>query len=445
MLAPQQIIQTKRDGRKLSESEIRWFVEGVTSGEIEDSQVAAFAMAVFFRGMSRPERVALTLAMRDSGSTLDWRDLQLDGPVIDKHSTGGVGDTVSIMLGPLLAACGGYVPMISGRGLGHTGGTVDKLESIPGYRTAPELPEFRRVVKQAGVAIVGQTNDVAPADRRMYAIRDVTATVESIDLITASILSKKLAAGLDALVMDVKVGSGAFMKTQDESRQLADSIVQVACDAGVQASALLTDMNQCLANTAGNALEIAEAAAFLRGEIRSRRLADVTFALGSELLANAGLATTPEEAVRALHRALDSGAAAERFDRMVAELGGPSDFTENADKLLPSAPIVKPVFAKSAGVVASLDVRRLGATVAMLGGGRTKAGQEIDPAVGLENALPLGAEADRERPLAIVHARSDGDWNEAAESLRKAYTLGAAQVADPPLIYELIRTTPNHG
>src|SRR5580658_10537425 len=330
MILPQEIIRAKRDGETLSDADIAEFIAGLTSGEVSEGQAAAFAMAVFFRGMSLDERVALTRAMTRSGAQLDWRDANLGGPILDKHSTGGVGDNVSLMLAPMLAACGAYVPMISGRGLGHTGGTLDKLDSIEGYVSQPDLALFKRVVKEAGCAIIGQTADLAPADRRLYAIRDVTATVESVALITASILSKKLAAGLQGLVMDVKTGSGAFMATLDGARELAGSIAGVANGAGLPTAALITDMNQPLASAAGNAVEVRNAVDYLTGAKRDPRLDRVTMALGAELLALSGLAPDGAAAEQALQRALQSGAAAERFERMVAGLGGPQDFVARA-------------------------------------------------------------------------------------------------------------------
>ena len=270
-MLPQEVVRHKRDGRALTDEEIAYFVGGLTDGSITEGQAAAFAMAVFFRGMTRAELVALTRAMRDSGTVLDWSDADLPGPALDKHSTGGVGDKVSLMLAPIVAACGGAVPMISGRGLGHSGGTLDKMDAIAGYTTAPDNARFRRVVREVGCAIIGQTADLAPADRRLYAIRDVTATVESIPLITSSILSKKLAAGLTGLVQDVTFGSGAFMATVEDARALAESIVAVANGAGCRTTALLTDMNEVLGTTAGNAVEVREAIAYLVGEGRARR------------------------------------------------------------------------------------------------------------------------------------------------------------------------------
>ena len=329
---PQEIIRKKRDGGTLGEDEIAFFVRGLTDGAISEGQVAAFAMAVFFRGMSMDERTALTRAMTASGTVLEWPDAP--GPVLDKHSTGGIGDKVSLMLAPILAACGAVVPMISGRGLGHTGGTLDKLDSIAGYATAPDLATLRRAVAEAGCAIVGQTAELAPADRRLYAIRDVTATVESVPLITASILSKKLAAGLDRLVMDVKFGSGAFVVRIEEASELAESIVAVAGAAGLPCAALLTDMNQVLGRSAGNAVEVREAIEYLTGAARERRLHEVTAALAAELLVMSGLAPDDSVARAMIETALDTGAAAERFARMAAALGGPSDLMERPDRHL---------------------------------------------------------------------------------------------------------------
>ena len=333
---PQEVIRRKRDGARLAPEEVAAFVAGLTDGSISEGQAAAFAMAVFFQGLAREECVALTRAMTASGRTLDWSGEER--PVLDKHSTGGVGDKVSLPLAAILAACGGAVPMISGRGLGHTGGTLDKLDSIPGYQSQPDIETFRRAVAEAGCAIIGQTADLAPADRRLYAIRDVTATVESIPLITASILSKKLAAGLQGLVMDVKVGSGAFMTGMDDARALAESIVAVAEGAGLRTRALITDMDQVLGRSAGNALEVQEAIDYLTGAARDPRLHEVVTALAAELLQIGGLAKDAAEAEAAIANALDSGGAAERFQRMVTALGGPGDLVEAPDRHLPRAP-----------------------------------------------------------------------------------------------------------
>ncbi|HRO12113.1 thymidine phosphorylase [Amaricoccus sp.] len=430
-MLPQEIIIRKRDGGTLTPAEIRFMVEGLASGAITEGQVAAFAMATFLRGMSTDERVALTLAMRDSGTVLAW---DLPGPVVDKHSTGGVGDNVSLVLAPALAACGAFVPMISGRGLGHTGGTLDKFDAIPGYRTQPDADTFRRVVAEVGCAVIGQTADIAPADRRLYAIRDVTGTVESIDLITASILSKKLAAGLDALVLDVKTGSGAFMATPHEARALAEALVEVATGAGCPTRALITDMNEPLASAAGNALEVANAARFLRGDEIDARLYDVAVALGAELLAATGLAPDTASGAQRIRNAFSTGAAAERFDRMVAALGGPADFLADFERHLRVAPTVAEIPANAEGFVAAIDTRALGLAVVEIGGGRRRASDPIDHSVGLELLLPLGASVEPDTPLARIHA-ADAHGLAAAEArIRQAYRIGPTAPAEAPLI-----------
>ncbi len=433
-MLPQEIIRAKRDGEALSEADIAEFIAGLASGAVTEGQAAAFAMAVFFRGMTLEERVHLTRAMTRSGVALDWRADKLPGPVVDKHSTGGVGDNVSLMLAPMLAACGAFVPMISGRGLGHTGGTLDKLDAIPGYVSQPDLTLFRRVVAEAGCAIIGQTANLAPADRRLYAIRDVTATVESIALITASILSKKLAAGLQALVMDVKTGSGAFMPTFEGARDLAQSIAAVANAAGLPTVALITDMNEPLASAAGNAVEVINAVDYLTGARREPRLHAVTLALGAELLALSGLASDAASARAALERALASGAAAERFERMVALLGGPRNFLAEARAALPAAPVVVPATPDRAGFVEAIDVRAVGLAVVELGGGRARASDAIDPAVGFTALAGLGAEVSPSAPLALVHARDEAQALAAAARLKRAYKLGAAPQPGSDLI-----------
>ena len=424
---PQEVIRAKRDGGSLEAAQIEAFVAGITDGSISEGQAAALAMAVFFQGLSRPECVALTRAMTDSGRRLDWS--ALDRPVLDKHSTGGVGDKVSLMLAPIVAACGGAVPMISGRGLGHTGGTLDKLDSIPGYRTSPDIALFQKTVAEVGCAIIGQTDDLAPADRRLYAIRDVTATVESVPLITASILSKKLAAGLQGLVMDVKVGSGAFMQDMAQARALAESIVSVANGAGLPTRALITDMDQVLGTTVGNALEVVETLDYLIGSAREPRLHQVVTALACEMLALGGLVTDESEAGAKVQEALESGVAAESFQQMVSALGGPSDVLERRDAYLTAAPVIVPAHPERAGVVASMDVRAIGLALVALGGGRTRADQTVDHAVGFAEVVGLGETVGPERPLAIVHARSQADAEAAAARLASA--TGVADAAEP--------------
>ena len=429
---PQEIIRAKRDGNELAREEIDFFISGLTDGLIGEGQVAALAMAVFLKGMTQGETVALTLAMRDSGRVLDWSDLP--GPVVDKHSTGGIGDKVSLVLAPILAACGAYVPMLSGRGLGHTGGTLDKLESIPGYATQPDLDTLRTTVRAAGCAIIGQTDALAPADRRLYAIRDVTATVESIPLITASILAKKLAAGLQALVMDVKTGSGAFMPTRERAEALARSIVGVAHGAGLKATALLTEMGQCLGHSAGNAVEVRESIAMLKGEPSHPQLREVTLALCGEALALAGLAADAAAGRMAAGAALDSGAAAERFARMVHALGGPPDLLERHVAHLPSAPLLRAVPAPRAGRVRAVDARQLGLAVVELGGGRRHAAHAIDHAVGLAEVLGVGDQTSPDRPLALVHARDEAGFSAAAARVLAAYRIEDEAAALPMIL-----------
>jgi thymidine phosphorylase len=418
---PQELIRRKRDGGSLTEAEIRALVTGMTDGSVSESQVSAFAMAVFFRGMSMEERVALTRAMTESGTRMDWKDAGFDGPVVDKHSSGGVGDKVSLMLAPLLASRGGFVPMISGRGLGHTGGTLDKLESIPGYNAVPGGDLFRKAVREAGCAIIGQTDDLAPADRRFYAIRDVTATVESVPLITASILSKKLAAGLDALVMDVKTGSGAFAASMEMAEELAGSIVAVANGAGLPTSALITDMNQVLGRTAGNALEVKETVDYLTGRHREARLETVVNALADELTSLAGLPGGGDDPV-------------EHFSRMVHALGGPADFIEKADDYLPVAPVTRAVLPDRPGFITSMDTRAIGVAVIELGGGRRKVTDSIDHAVGLTEVLGIGEETGADQPLCIIHARDEGSADRAEAMIREAIAIGEEKASAGPVI-----------
>jgi thymidine phosphorylase len=432
MRLPQEIITAKRDGAKLAAADIRQMVAGLTDGGISEGQAAAFAMAIFFSGMDAEERVAMTLAMRDSGTVLDWSDLP--GPALDKHSTGGVGDTVSLPLAAAVAACGGHVPMISGRGLGHTGGTLDKLDAVPGYVTQPGLALFRKVVREAGCAIIGQTADLAPADRRLYAIRDVTGTVETIPLLTSSILSKKLAAGLHGLAMDVKFGSGAFLPPLEKARELAAALVSVANGAGLPTTALLTDMDEPLASAAGNGLEVAYALDHLTGRRREPRFHAVTVALGAQMLLLGKLAATIEDATAKIEAAFASGAAAERFARMVVALGGPADLLERPQAHLAAAPLVRPVLPERAGTVTKIDTRAVGLAVVALGGGRTRPQDAIDHGVGIVELAGIGDLVGPDRPLGIVHARDEAGFVAAQARLRAAYRIGDGPVARGPLI-----------
>lgn len=429
----QEIIRRKRDGEALSPDQIAALVAGITSGDLGDAQLGAFAMAVVLRGMDLAERVALTEAMRDSGTVLAWEN----GPVLDKHSTGGIGDMVSLVLAPALAACGAYVPMISGRGLGHTGGTLDKLQAIPGYDVAPAPGLFRQIVAQAGCAIIGQTGNLAPADRRFYAVRDVTGTVESLDLITASILSKKLAAGLDALVLDVKCGNGAFMADAAQAAALALALVDVATGAGCRTVAVITDMNAPLAPAAGNAVEVQVALDFLTGQARDPRLWDVTCTLGAEGLVQAGLAPDVAAARARLEAAFTSGAAAERFAQMVGGLGGPANLLETPARHLPRAPVIRDIPAGQEGVVAGFDTRAIGLAVIELGGGRRQPSDSIDPRVGFASILPEGTPVSPDTPLAQVHAVDAASADRAAAAFHKACQIGAAGPARPLILQRI--------
>ncbi|MCX7644620.1 MAG: thymidine phosphorylase [Rhodobacteraceae bacterium] len=428
------IIARLRDRRPPSAEELAWFAQGLASGEVTDAQAGAFAMAVCLNGLGEAGRVALTRAMRDSGMTLSW---DLPGPVLDKHSTGGVGDCVSLLLAPALAACGAYVPMISGRGLGHTGGTLDKLEAIPGYTTQVSVERLQRLVADIGCAIVGASAEIAPADRRLYAIRDVTGTVESIDLITASILSKKLAAGLEALVLDVKVGSGAFLAGMDEAEALARALVTTAQGAGCMTRALITDMDEPLIAAAGNALEVIEVMETLTGTAVTTRLWDLTVALGGEALALGGLAADAEDGAGRIARALESGQAAEIFGEMVSALGGPIDFVERWPDRLPAAPVVMEVPAPVEGVVTRIDTRAVGEVVVALGGGRRKETDRVNPSVGLSEIAAVGEEVSPDLPVARVHAASQDDAEAAARALLAAIEIGS-EAPERPLIHRRI-------
>lgn len=434
---PQEIIRKKRDGGKLSKEEIEFFVRGITDQSVSEGQISAFAMAVFFQDMTMDERVHLTKAMVHSGSVMEWKSADLGRPVIDKHSTGGVGDKVSLMLAPIIAACGGAVPMISGRGLGHTGGTLDKLDSVAGYNTAPNPDLLTKVVKNIGCAIIGQTSDLAPADKRFYAIRDVTATVESISLITASILSKKLAAGLDALVMDVKFGSGAFKQKFDDAEELAKSIVSVANGAGVPTTALLTDMNEVLGTTAGNAIEVRETIDFLMGKNVDPRLNTVVISLCAEMLVLAGLADETS-APLAVKGALASGTAAEKFAQMIAALGGPRDLMTNPDKHLELAPIQRDVIAPKRGFIGAIDTRQMGVAVMDLGGGRHVAADPIDYGVGLSHINGLGAKVGPRNPVARIIARNEDQADRAEKRILSAITVTEEAPAKTPIVAKRI-------
>lgn len=434
-MLPQEIIRRKGRAQRLDAAEVQAFVRGVVDRSWSEGQIAAFAMAVCLCGMSREECVALTQAMADSGDRLDWSRAKFNGPLLDKHSTGGVGDKTSLVLAPLVAACGGVVPMVSGRGLGHTGGTLDKLEALPGYAVTPRRTTLVRVLREAGCAIVGASARIAPADRRLYAIRDVTATVESVPLITASILSKKLAAGLDALVMDVKMGNGAFCADAESADTLARSLVEVAVGSGLPTQALVTDMNQVLGTTAGNAVEVREAIDFLTGAAREPRLLQLTLALAGRMLWLGGLATSPAKGEQQALRALDDGSAAERFARMVAGLGGPSNVLARGGAQLPTAPVQRVLTAPRGGIFSAMDTRLIGLVIVALGGGRRRTGDAVDPRVGITRLLPLGTAVKAGDALLRVHAASAADAEAALLTLREAVQIhDGPAVPNPPVL-----------
>lgn len=428
------IIARLRRQENPTEAELRWFAQGLADGAVSDAQAGAFAMAVCLNGLGEAGRRALTLAMRDSGDVLEWH---LPGPVIDKHSTGGVGDCVSLLLAPALAVCGAFVPMISGRGLGHTGGTLDKMEAIPGVVTQVSESRLSRIVAQTGCAIVGATGQIAPADRRLYAIRDVTSTVESLDLITASILSKKLAAAPEALVLDVKVGSGAFMKTAEDARALAGSLVSTANAAGCRTSAFITDMSQPLATALGNALEVNEVMNALTGGDLTP-LCEISAVLGGRVLADCGLALSPDAGTKQVRDVLLDGRAAERFGQMVYAVGGPIGFVENWHRYLPEASVLREVPAHESGYVATVDGQALGLEVVRLGGGRMVETDQVDPAVGLAGVVRIGDRIEKGQPLAIIHAAREEAAHLAAQTVRDAITLTDETVPAPDLVHERI-------
>ncbi len=443
MLLPQEIIRIKRDGLVLNNENIQCFVDGLVDGSFTDSQVGAMAMAIFNNGMSTAETVALTQAMMNSGQLMSWPEIHsFNGPIIDKHSTGGVGDKVSFMLGAIVAACGGYVPMVSGRGLGHTGGTADKLESIKGFNVQPSIKQFKQVVKQCGLAIISQTENLAPADKRLYGIRDVSATVESIPLITASILSKKLAEGLDVLVMDVKVGNGAMMQEMTQAQALAQSIVDVANGAGVKTQAIITDMNQVLGNSAGNALEMIETLEYLSGTYRDNRLHEVVVSLSSAMLTNSGLAKNDQEALTLISQALDSGKAAEIFAIMIASLDGPSNLFEQPWHAMKQANVTLDIISTQSGYLEAMDTRAIGLAVVELGGGRTAPSDSVDHSVGFDQILALGTKISKGDIIARVHAKNLTSAKQASKQYLNAVVIkeGAEQKEKrlAPVIYQTV-------
>ena len=419
-----ELILKKRLGKELTKNEINWFISNLTSNHLSEGQIASLAMAICLKGMTFEERVQLTLAMKNSGKTLSW---DLPGPIIDKHSTGGVGDTVSLILAPVLAACGAYVPMISGRGLGHTGGTLDKFDSIPGYNTSPNEELLRRVVSKVGCAIIGQTNELAPADKRLYAIRDVTGTVESIDLITASILSKKLAAGLEGLVIDVKCGNGAFMQDFSEASTLAKSLVTVSNESGCKTTALVTDMNQPLSQSIGNSLEVLAAIDILKGSSKDYRLLEVTNSLGISVLCSSNICKNKMEAQLLISSVLSSGKAAEKFSQMISELGGANDFFEKPKNYLTPSNIQKNICCKQSGYVKKINTKNLGNILILLGGGRQKVEDDIDFSVGMKLLIELDTYVEKNQPICTLYARDEESFNIAEKEIIESFEIGESE------------------
>lgn len=434
-MLPQEIIRRKRNKETLTHEEINSFIKGIITKEVDDVQVAAMTMAIYLNGLNKHETSSLTLAMRDSGDILTWENF--DKPIVDKHSSGGVGDKVSLMLAPILAACDVYVPMIAGRGLGHTGGTIDKLEAIKGYNTQATNDLFKKTVKDVGCAIIGQTGNLAPADKKIYSIRDVCATVESIPLITASILSKKLAAGLEYLVMDLKCGNGAFMNNFEDAKELAQSIVDVADNAGTKTKAVISDMNQVLGTSVGNALEVLEAVNYLKNINVDTRLDKITKTLCVELLLQCLRCQTRVEAEKLVDEVHSSGKALEKFAQMISSLGGPKSFIDNPEKYMPKATYSKPIYANESGFVYSMDSRAVGLSIIKLKGGRTIAGEKLDLATGYSNFAQIGDYVDDNIPLAIVHYQTEEQYEMAKADLLNAISIKDKQ---PPIHNPILMT-----
>jgi len=437
-MIPQEIIRKKRDKKTLSKKEISLFVNGLTDGSFSDPQVAAMSMAIFSNGMSREETVDLTEAMTTSGDIISWADIVDDDLVCDKHSTGGVGDKTSIILAPILAACGLFVPMISGRGLGHTGGTLDKFDSIKGYNTQPDLDTFKNVVKDVGCAIIGQTENLAPADKKLYSIRDIVGTVESLPLITSSILSKKIASGLKTLVLDVKVGNGSFNSSLEIARDLSHSLVQVAQGAGLQCEAILTDMNQVLGKSAGHTLEMLECIRFLLNKEKDIRLEKITYELTSSILMMSQN-LSKDEAIKKINTVVSSGLAAEKFEKMVHALGGPVDILSSYKKYLEVSSFKKEIFSKSAGWIKNIKTRELGLILIELGGGRKQITDKINYNVGYNNVLNVGDKIDSSQPILTVYTDSINDYENVREKIEDCFIISDSHINALPETFEVIK------
>ena len=437
-MIPQEIIRKKRDKFSLSEDEVNLFVRGLTDNSFSDSQIAAMSMAIFQNGMTAEETVWMTHAMKNSGDTLEWQDIVNSNLVCDKHSTGGVGDKTSLLLAPILASCDLYVPMISGRGLGHTGGTLDKFDSIPGYNTKPDIGVFKKVVKDVGCAIIGQTSNLAPADKKLYSIRDIVGTVESLPLITSSILSKKIASGLKTLVLDVKVGNGSFNYTLEIAQNLAHSLVGVAKGAGLHCEAILTDMNQVLGTSAGHSVEIKECINYLTSKKRDLRLEIITNELISSVLMMINK-ISKKEALLKINKVLDNGKAAEKFEMMVNALGGSKSFLSTYEKELSHNMYAEDINLGKNGWIKEIKTRELGLLLIELGGGRKQADDKINFHVGYENVLGVGSVIETSTPVIKVLTNSKDDFDRVKELIKNCFIISDKEIKKPPNIYEVIK------
>ena len=437
-MIPQEIIRKKRDKFSLTEEEVKLFVNGLTDNSFSDVQIAAMSMAIFQNGMTAEETIWMTHAMKNSGDTLKWQDIVDSDLVCDKHSTGGVGDKTSLILAPILAACDLFVPMISGRGLGHTGGTLDKFDSIPGYNTKPDIDVFRQVVKDIGCAIIGQTSNLAPADKKLYSIRDTVGTVESLPLITSSILSKKIASGLKTLVLDVKVGNGSFNSSLEIAQTLAHSLVNVAKGAGLECEAILTDMNQILGRSAGHSLEVKECIEYLVSNKRDSQLEIVTNELISSILMMIKK-ITKEESIKQINTVLDNGKAAEKFERMIHALGGSKSFLNTYEKELSNNMYAKDINLGKQGWIKEIKTRELGLLLIELGGGRKQVDDKINYHVGYDNVLGVGESIDESTPVIQVLANSKDDFDKVKNSIINCFVVSDQEVKKSKNIYEVIK------
>jgi len=437
-MIPQEIIRKKRDKISLSEDEVKLFVNGLTDNSFSDTQIAAMSMAIFQNGMTAEETVWMTHAMKNSGDTLEWQDIIDSDLVCDKHSTGGVGDKTSLLLAPILAACDLFIPMISGRGLGHTGGTLDKFDSIPGYNTKPDIDVFRQVVKDVGCAIIGQTSNLAPADKKLYSIRDIVGTVESLPLITSSILSKKIASGLKTLVLDVKVGNGSFNSTLEIAQNLAHSLVNVAKGAGLECEAILTNMNQVLGRSAGHSLEVIECIEYLTSSKRDSKLETITNELASSnlmMIKN----ISKEESLKQINTVLANGKAAEKFERMINALGGSNSFLSTYKKELSNNTFVQDIYLEKQGWIKEIKTRDLGLLLIELGGGRKQVDDKINYHVGYDNVLGVGECVNSSTPVIKVYANSKDDFNKVKNSIINCFIVSDQEVKETESIYEVIK------